>query len=151
MRSIGRLTARTATCDNRTTMNCSTCDVEVNGFVRLGECNTCARYRHRNGSLRPKHLIERARTRVNKERPKDKHPTVYIFRDVANAPLYVGVTARGLLRIVHHASICPAWWRDAVSIELIHCATATEAKALEARLIRDLDPLWNEIVPTPRS
>lgn len=109
------------------------------------ECDACSVYRRRNSAPRPPHLIERARARASRP-PIDRTATVYIFRDSLGAVLYVGMTARGTLRLAQHSTRCQ-WWSEAATVELSHCTSVPEALALEESLVRSLCPRYN-VSPT---
>jgi DNA-binding transcriptional regulator YiaG/predicted GIY-YIG superfamily endonuclease len=71
-----------------------------------------------------------------------KAATVYVFYDAEGAPLYVGVTTRGLDRFRHHRSKGP-WFNDAASATFEHYDDPSGAYARERHLIHTLRPKHN--------
>lgn len=74
-----------------------------------------------------------------------KPASVYLCFDLARRLIYVGVTGCGKQRLLAHSS-GSAWWRETSHIELRHYETREEALAVEARMISDLEPLYNKLI-----
>jgi predicted GIY-YIG superfamily endonuclease len=68
-------------------------------------------------------------------------PTVYIFRDDEGRPLYVGQSIRVLKRLREHQN--RDFYNQSSTVDIIKCADKDEMCALEASLIKSLDPPHN--------
>lgn len=68
--------------------------------------------------------------------------SVYLYYDVRNVLLYVGITNRGKLRQDEHAQRAE-WWKYSVSQKIEHYESRVEARARETWLIINCRPPFN--------
>ncbi|MDO4791536.1 MAG: DEDD exonuclease domain-containing protein [Buchananella hordeovulneris] len=84
-------------------------------------------------------------------------PGVYIFRDAADSPLYVGVATDLARRVRSYFTAAEGRARMdemlalASRVEAVECASGLEAQVRELRLIKELDPPYNRRSKRPTS
>ena len=75
---------------------------------------------------------------------------VYTIRSESGEALYVGMTGRLAQRIAQHAATKP-WFTPSVAIEIEELPDRASAAAMEARLIRELQPTYNIALKSSRN